>query len=101
MINDKLLEDLRYIFIKYSEIDKVILFGSRARGDNKVNSDVDLCIFGEGITHLVYAKVTMDIEELNTPLSFDVLNFNELSKNELIDNILSEGVDIYNGQEVR
>lgn len=101
MINDKLLKTLYDIFGKYSEIEKVILFGSRARGDNKANSDVDLCIFGEKLTHLVYAKVTMDINEINTPLSFDILNFNELNKKELIDNILKEGVEIYNGKKAR
>ena len=38
----------------------------------------------------------MDILEINTPLSFDILNFNELSKKELIENILNEGIIIYN-----
>ena len=101
MISDKLLNDLCNIFNNYTEIDRVILFGSRARGDNKNTSDVDLCIFGRDVTHLVLAKITMDIYELDTPLSFDILNFNELSKKALIDNILNEGVEIYNGKEVR
>lgn len=101
MISDKLLNDLCNIFNNYTEIDRVILFGSRARGDNKNTSDVDLCIFGMDVTHLVLAKVTMDIYELDTPLSFDILNFNELSKKALIDNILNEGVEIYSGKEVR
>ena len=43
----------------------------------------------------------MDIEEINTPLSFDILNFNELTKEKLIENIKNEGIVIYNGQKVR
>lgn len=97
MIEDKLKNELQTIFLKYKEIEKVLLFGSRGREDNKYNSDVDLCLFGENITHLIQAKVFMDIEEINTPLSFDILNFNELTKKELIDNIINEGVEIYNG----
>lgn len=96
MIDDKLKIELETIFSKYAEVKKVILFGSRARGDNRYNSDIDLCIFGEGITHLILAKINMDVNELNTCLSFDVLSINELSKKELIDNILKEGVVIYN-----
>jgi len=97
MIEEKLKLELESIFKKYKEIEKVILFGSRARQDNKYNSDVDLCLCGEKITHLIHAKVTMDIEEINTPLSFDILNFNELTKEKLIENIINEGIVIYNG----
>lgn len=97
MLDDKLKFQLQQIFNKYSQIEKVVLFGSRARGDNKYNSDVDLCIFGEEITHLILAKISMDINEVTTPLSFDILSFNEISKKELINNILEEGVIIYNG----
>lgn len=95
MIDDKLRNELEVVFSRYKEIEKVLLFGSRARGDNKYNSDIDLCIFGEDVTHLILAKINMDINELNTCLSFDILSINELSKKELIDNILREGVVIY------
>ena len=37
------------------------------------------------------------IEEINTPLSFDILNFNELTKQKLIENIKNEVIVIYNG----
>ncbi|NKF06717.1 nucleotidyltransferase domain-containing protein [Clostridium gasigenes] len=96
MLDEKLIIELQNIFNQYIEVEKVILFGSRARGDNKYNSDIDLCLFGKNINHLTHAKVSMDIEETNTPLSFDILNFNELSKKELIENIISEGIQIYN-----
>ena len=97
MIEEKLKSELETIFKQYKEIEKVILFGSRARQDNKYNSDIDLCLFGEKITHLIHAKVSMDIEEINTPLSFDILNFNELTKETLIKDIKDEGIVIYNG----
>lgn len=97
MISEKLKLELKNIFSEYEEIEKVLLFGSRARDDYRVNSDVDICLFGKSITHLILAKVSMDVDELNTPLSFDILSFNEITKVELIDNILKEGIEIYNG----
>nr|WP_258876467.1 hypothetical protein [Clostridium sp. CM028] len=51
--------------------------------------------------HLTLANINMDIRGINTPLSFDILSFNELNKEELIKNILKEGVVIYNGKEIR
>ena len=100
MIDDKLRKELEQIFVKYKEVDKVVLFGSRARGDYKINSDVDLCIFGNNITHLILSKIYMDIYDLDTPLSFDIVQFAELRNKELINNILSEGVTIYYGEKV-
>lgn len=47
MIEEKLRLELDSIFKKYKEIEQVVLFGSRARQDNKYNSDIDLCLFGE------------------------------------------------------
>ncbi|KYH34986.1 nucleotidyltransferase domain protein [Clostridium tepidiprofundi DSM 19306] len=99
MLDSKLKNELEEIFMKYKEVDKVLLFGSRARGDHKINSDVDLCIFGDDVTHLILAKIYMDLYEIDTPLSFDIVQFTELSKKELIKNILSEGVVIYNGEK--
>ncbi|MEG0799489.1 MAG: nucleotidyltransferase domain-containing protein [Bacilli bacterium] len=66
MIDEKLKIELKNIFKQYKEIEKVLLFGSRARCDNKYNSDIDLCLFGNNINHLIQAKVSMDIEEVNT-----------------------------------
>ncbi|WP_243105918.1 nucleotidyltransferase family protein [Clostridium fermenticellae] len=96
LIDDKLKSELEVIFKKYVEIEKVLLFGSRARGNNRYNSDVDLCIFGKNITNLILAKISMDVNELDTCLSFDILSMNELSKDGLINNILKEGIVIYN-----
>ena len=95
MIDEKIITQLQHIFKNYIEIEKVLLFGSRARGDNKNTSDIDICIFGNEIDHLLLSKIYMDLDEVNTPLSFDILHFQELSKQELINNILNEGVEIY------
>ena len=99
MINEILLKYLQRIFNKYDKADKVLLFGFRG-GDKKINSDVDLWFFGHKLTHLTFSKISVDIDELNTSLSFDILNFNELVKEALINNILKEGVEIYNGKNL-
>jgi predicted nucleotidyltransferase len=101
LLDNKLKTQLEIIFSKYPQVEKVLLFGSRARGDNKYNSDIDLCIFGEELSHLTLAKITFDIEDLDTCLMFDILAFNELNKEDLIKNILNEGVVIYHAKKIR
>lgn len=71
-----------------------MLFGSRARGDNKSNSDIDLAIFTlPEFAHKGF--LTNDIDELNTLLKIDVVFINEDTDIKLLKNIEKEGVLLY------
>ncbi len=73
------------------ELDRVILFGSRARGDNWEKSDVDLAVSGKN------AEQFKDLapEILSTPYLIDVVNLDRRVSDKLIRNILRDGVLIY------
>lgn len=72
-------------------IQKVILFGSRARGDNRERSDIDLAIQGGDTLHF-----TLDMEDkVPTLLFFDVVNLDEAVQPELLESIQKEGKALY------
>jgi predicted nucleotidyltransferase len=72
-------------------ITKLFLFGSRARGDYKRASDIDLAATGGNI-----AAFSLDVEEETyTLLFFDVVNLDQPVQLELIESIHSEGILIY------
>jgi predicted nucleotidyltransferase len=82
-------EIIRYA--KKNNIEKVILFGSRARGTNSERSDVDLAVIGGN-----YLDFYFDVEEeANTLLMFDVVNLNKKISEELQKEIDRDGVVIY------
>lgn len=72
-------------------LDKVILFGSRARGDNRERSDIDLAIQG-GDTVTFAASANEDIPTL---LMFDVVDLDKPVQPELLEEIRRDGVVIY------
>ena len=75
---------------KYN-IEKVILFGSRARGDNRERSDIDLAVSGGDILNF-----TFDVDEkVWTLLSFDVVNLDRGISEELQTEINRDGKMIY------
>ena len=76
---------------KKYQINKVILFGSRARGDNKEKSDIDLAVTGGNITEF---RLAVD-DEVRTLLMFDVVNLDEPVQKPLLQSIESEGVVLY------
>lgn len=76
---------------KEYHIKKVILFGSRARGDNWQRSDIDIAVTGGDIT-----RFTIDIEEeIPTLLLFDVVNLDGPVQPELLESIQAEGITLY------
>ena len=75
---------------KYN-INKVILFGSRARGDNHERSDIDLAVTGGDILNF---RFDVD-EEVWTLLSFDVVNLDRGISDDLQAEIDRDGVRIY------
>lgn len=76
---------------KRHNIQKVILFGSRARGDNWERSDIDLAISGG---NTVEFSIDVD-EDVDTLLMFDVVNLDEPVQQTLLDEIARDGVVIY------
>lgn len=95
-LDEKIIEELKKIFAKYEEIEKVCIFGSRAKGTYKETSDIDIAMFGDNITHSINTNVYYDIENLYLVYKVDLLNFNSLKNGDkLKENILKEGVEIY------
>lgn len=70
--------------------DKVLLFGSRAKGTNRLNSDFDIAVFGVEDT----ADIQDEIDELPTLFASDVVNMSRCRNENLIKDILSYGIQI-------
>ena len=89
-IDDSIEQDIISIAIK-NDIKKLILFGSRARGDFKRTSDIDLAVEGGNISAFA---VQVD-EEVSILLEFDIINLDGREQKELLESIRREGVLLY------
>ena len=94
-LDKEIVKEICQISSKYTNINKVVLFGSRARKDNSPKSDIDLAIYTESnssdLLDFIY-----DIEN-NTPtlLEFDFSNMSEVRDNFFIEQVESEGINLY------
>ena len=95
--------DLKYILKavkKYSEIEEVIIFGSRVMGNYKKGSDVDIALKGEYVNRKVVCRLSDDLnEEYPLPYFFDVVNYNDVSNEELKRHIDNVGKTIYKRED--
>lgn len=89
-IKEQVLDEIRLLAQKY-DIEKVLLFGSRARGDFRQRSDIDLAVTGGKIDLF---SVAVD-EETSTLLKYDIVNLDAAVERELLYSIEKDGVIIY------
>ena len=83
---------------------RLVLFGSRARGDNRPNSDMDLAVYGMPPDNR--AEFWMECEDLPTLLKFDIVHMQDGMNPAFVANIEKDGVELmdklhekYNGSE--
>lgn len=89
-IQAHVIEEIIALAKKYN-LNHVILFGSRARGDYKSRSDIDLAVSGGDCI-----RFSLDVQEMtSTLLFFDVVNLDGTVQKELLESIEKEGVCLY------
>ena len=76
---------------------RLVLFGSRARGDNRYNSDIDLAVYGMPTDNR--ANFWMDCEDLPTLLKFDIVHITDGMNPVFIENIKKDGVTLYAAED--
>lgn len=88
------LEMMQKTFARHPEIEHVKIFGSRAIGNYKYHSDIDLVLNGN-INDNLLGCVISELEELPTPYKFDVQKETGITHEELRQHIRQYGKIIY------
>ena len=97
---DKTIEMINGIFSQYPEIEKVIVYGSRARGDYGNGSDIDLTICGN-VSLDDRFRISGMIDDLPIPYTCDLSIFREIKSENLIEHIERVGQIFYERSEQR
>lgn len=89
------MEKLLALFRLNKKIERVILYGSRAKGTFKPFSDVDITFTGENLTRSDLNQLAAYIDDLLLPYRFDLSLFFTLKNKELVEHIERRGIVIY------
>lgn len=91
-LSKRIINEIIDISKKYYGINKVVLFGSRARGDNELKSDIDLAVYCD-------SDLSLFIEEIenttHTLLEFDFSDMNNIVDDFFIEQVEKEGIVLY------
>ena len=94
-LSEAIMEDLCRVFRRFPEIERVLVYGSRGRGDFKPHSDIDLAIIAPTMTRQRFTKLWSALEDLPIVFRLDVVHWDSVGNPRLKEQILREGRVIY------
>ena len=92
---DETIRKIQEAFSHYAQIEKAIIYGSRAKGNFKNGSDIDLTLTGEGIDLALMAKLERELDDLTLPYIFDLSIALQISNPALTEHIERIGIVFY------
>lgn len=89
------IEKIRGVLASYPEIEDAILYGSRAKGNHKPGSDIDLTLRGKALTADLRDAVASALDDLLLPYMIDLSLYDQIDQADLQDHIDRVGVVFY------
>ena len=84
------------VFRRYPQVEKAVLYGSRAKATHKTGSDIDLTLHGgTDLTLNVLLRIADDLDNLFLPYTFDLSIFHDITDPDVTEHIRRVGVTMY------
>ncbi|AGA33348.1 DNA polymerase, beta domain protein region [Thioalkalivibrio nitratireducens DSM 14787] len=91
----RVIERLRGVFAGWPQIERAVLYGSRAKGIHRNGSDIDLCLVGEQLRVSDLLKINDEIDDLLLPWKVDLSLRHMIDNPDLLEHIGRVGVALY------
>ena len=99
-LSDQTLKKIRDVLVRYPQVEEAVLYGSRARGDYKNGSDIDLTLRGgDALTHTILSRIANDLDDQLLPYTIDLSIFQNIHNSEMIEQIKRVGIAFYKKQD--
>ncbi|MCF8135444.1 MULTISPECIES: nucleotidyltransferase domain-containing protein [Synechococcus] len=89
------VERIRAVLAQFPEVEKAVLYGSRAKQTYRPGSDIDLTLCGDELDHTLLTRISNELDELLLPYQIDLSLMASLSHPALLNHISRVGVVLY------
>lgn len=93
-LSENILNDIRRVVTSRPGVDDALLYGSRARGTARPDSDIDIAIVAPGMTDADFATLWSQLDDLPIVYKMDVLHWDRLQNTRLKEIVRQEGKSI-------
>ncbi|MEI8123537.1 MAG: nucleotidyltransferase domain-containing protein [bacterium] len=90
-LSDATIETIRLVMRQHAAVKHTILYGSRAKGNYRDGSDIDLALEGPDITFDELLRIESQLDALDLPYHIDVSIYHQLNHPELVNHIQRVG----------
>jgi uncharacterized protein len=94
-LSEKTCATVRKILDQYPAVAKAVIYGSRAKGNYKPGSDIDMTLLGDALDHNTLSAITWALNDSDIPYTVDVSLFEEIDSPALREHIERVGVVFY------
>ena len=94
-LDDNTIQRIQQVFRLFPQVEQVILYGSRAKGNFRPGSDIDLTVKGENLSLSVMNEISLLIDDLLLPYMFDISVYSHIRDKDLLDHIERVGRVFY------
>ena len=89
------INQINTVFARYDAVQEVVLYGSRAKGNYKRGSDIDLTLKGVGLNLQTLNRVDFELDDLPLPYTFDLSIYDQIDNVDLLQHIERVGATFY------
>lgn len=94
-LEETTIKALQGIFAHYPQVEKVILYGSRAKGNYRIASDIDLTLVGPQLTLSTLFQIENDLDDLLLPYKIDLSIHHKIENADVLAHIKRVGISFY------
>ena len=94
-LTEATIEKIAAVLAGHPQVEQALLYGSRAKGNYKNGSDIDLTLIGQGLQTDDLLKIMGELDDLLLPYMIDLSIFHQLTHPELIEHIQRVGIIFY------
>ncbi len=99
-LSDSVIQKICGVLTRYPQVEKAVLYGSRAKGSHRKGSDIDLTLCGGAdLTLSVRHTIATELDDLFLPYMIDLSIFSDIGDSDLIEHIQRVGTILYERQQ--
>lgn len=99
-LSDATLATVRGILDRYPAVEQAILYGSRAKGNYKNGSDIDLTLIGAGLDFDTLGSIAGDLDDSEIPYKVDLSILANITNSNLVEHIQRVGMVFYEREKM-
>lgn len=97
-----IIRRINHVFSSHPKIEQGILYGSRAKGNYRQGSDIDIALKGNRLDLTEQFRIENELDELLLPYKIDISIYHKIENKDLINHIDRAGKVLYikNSKEI-